>query len=491
MNLPTWESLLFKFFEQSLIEGDIEYFQSKSNGNLPLLASKISEEFHEIWWKKAAFSDSRKLYKSIAKAGKELPFKIEISVLIKKLEKENRNYVAEIALLGKLVVDGIITTNWDQFLEKHFPEYTVFIGQQELLFSQAISIGEIYKIHGCVSKPESLITTEADYQAFTSKNAYLAAKLLTIFVEHPIIFLGYSLADENIQQIIDSIVRCVEPQNLNKLKDRLIFVEWVADKKFEIKDSSIKLLDNKVLPIKLIQTDSFLPILETLSILKRKIPVKILRKLKNSVSEFVKTNNPTQKIYIQDLDTLTEESNIEYAIGVGVATKFLSSQGYTPIETIDVIEDILYDNKHFDELQLIDKTFPKICKGNAYIPIYKYLNKLNFLDDSGNLNTKGGKVIATTFKLRENPPSCFYPTGISTIKRNEIRRNHKSVSSIVTSFDLSHSLNYIALLDIKNIDSMELRNFLRICFQDIDLKKSTGFRKLVCFYDYHQYGLVF
>lgn len=268
LSLPTWEDLLKDFFEKSNISGEFEYFQSKSNGNLPLLATILSNEFHEVWWKSPKYKESRNSYKQIAKEKQNIPFKIELSNLISEIQKVNTYYNKEIELLKLAVVDGIITTNWDDFLENNFKEFNVFVGQQELLFSESISIGEIYKIHGSVDIPQSLIVTEEDYNDFNSRNAYLAAKLLTIFVEHPIIFIGYSLSDENIQQIIDSIVKCVDTKNLEKLKDRLIFVEWEKNADYDMRDSTMKLPENKVLPIKLIKTDSFEPVLETLSTLK-------------------------------------------------------------------------------------------------------------------------------------------------------------------------------------------------------------------------------
>lgn len=39
-----------------------------------------------------------------------------------------------------------------------------------------------------------------DYLRFQEKSAYLAAKLMTIFMEYPIIFLRYSINDSNIMK---------------------------------------------------------------------------------------------------------------------------------------------------------------------------------------------------------------------------------------------------------------------------------------------------
>lgn len=61
-------------------------------------------------------------------------------------------------------------------------------------------MGEIYKIHGSCNNSESIVITENDYSVYNKRNAYLSAKLLTIFLEHPIIFLGYSLNDSNIKK---------------------------------------------------------------------------------------------------------------------------------------------------------------------------------------------------------------------------------------------------------------------------------------------------
>jgi hypothetical protein len=66
-----------------------------------------------------------------------------------------------------------------------FSDFKVYIGQDQLLFSDAQGVGEIYKIHGSADDRESPILSAADYDRFGERNPYLAAKLLTIFVEHP------------------------------------------------------------------------------------------------------------------------------------------------------------------------------------------------------------------------------------------------------------------------------------------------------------------
>lgn len=487
--LPTFEDLLKKFFFDSNIIGDFEYFQSLSNNNLPKLAGLLAEEFHEVWWKNVKFKNSRDSNKILAKVQKNIPLKIELSNLIKSSQIKNDSLINEIKTFRNAVIDGIITTNWDTFLNESFPDFNTYIGQQELLFSESISIGEIYKIHGCVSRPDSLVVTDSDYNDFNKRNAYLAAKLLTIFVEHPIIFLGYSLSDPNIQQIIDSIVTCVDSQNLNKLKDRLIFVEWNPGQTFEISDSSIKLPESKVLPIKLIKTDSFQPIFDTLAILKRQIPVKILRKLKNSVVEFVKSSSPSSSIFVKDIDTITDETNIEYAIGVGVASQLLSSQGYRAIEITDIVEDILADNKNFSASKLIEYTFPKMTKGTAYVPVFKYLRSELLLTKSGTLNQTGVNKLKDKFSLKANIPNCFLPTKAYAKKQAEIRRNHKDISSIANAFDTEHAINYIPMLDLKDIDMQDLGNYLLPLLKDKNITKLTTFKKLVCLYDFLKFGL--
>ncbi len=51
--------------------------------------------------------------------------------------------------------------------------------------------------------------TDDDYRDFNERNTYLASKLITIFVEHPIIFIGYSLTDPNVSGMLKAIAACI------------------------------------------------------------------------------------------------------------------------------------------------------------------------------------------------------------------------------------------------------------------------------------------
>jgi len=70
------------------------------------------------------------------------------------------------------------------------------------------------------------VINEEDYVFFQEKSAYLAAKLMTIFMEYPIVFIGYSIGDSNIQSIIKSIVSCLDMEQVKQLEDRFVFIEY-------------------------------------------------------------------------------------------------------------------------------------------------------------------------------------------------------------------------------------------------------------------------
>ena len=203
--LEDWEGLLRRF--AALTGRPYEYFRSTANGNFPKIATEIARELHPLWWSSENFSDSREKYLSEAVTNQSA-LKIEISRYFEEVSAtagSSSVLAEELEMLRRATVDGIITTNWDLLLEDTFPDFEVYVGQDELLFAASQGIGEIYKIHGCCSRPNSLVATEEDYDRYNTRNAYLAAKLQTVFAEHPIVFLGYSLNDSNVSDLCNRL----------------------------------------------------------------------------------------------------------------------------------------------------------------------------------------------------------------------------------------------------------------------------------------------
>ena len=137
LDLPQWDELLKNFCKD-----DHEYDElfASTSGKLPKLAGILAERYHDRWWQSPEFEEKRSQY-NIRKNGsrfnsKTSALRYEISEYIKKLCEANIFQLrGEIDLLKKINVDGIITTNWDCLLEKLFPDHEVYIGQEDLLFS--------------------------------------------------------------------------------------------------------------------------------------------------------------------------------------------------------------------------------------------------------------------------------------------------------------------------------------------------------------------
>lgn len=110
----------------------------------------------------------------------------------------------EVDALSAIRPQSIITTNYDELLEGIFTDYQPVLGKG-LITAPFANVGEIYKIHGTIAKPSSIILTDEDYKRFKKQRRYLTAKLLTFFAEHPILFIGYSIEDQNIQGVLSDL----------------------------------------------------------------------------------------------------------------------------------------------------------------------------------------------------------------------------------------------------------------------------------------------
>jgi len=482
LGVENWSELLSKFAEN--LKHPYEYYYSTANQNLPQTASLIAKDYHDAFWNSSDFEQLRKKHqKKVVNDTSAL--KISIGNHLQSLNikgLQNEEYREEIELLNSLNVDGIITTNWDTLLEELLPDYKVYIGQDELLFCNPQSIGEIYKIHGCASKPESLVLTSEDYKYFNSKNAYLAAKLITLFIEHPIIFIGYALGDSNIQEILSSIVKCLGKDKINELQNNLIFIQRTKGNEIDNISSSIMVIDDFQLPITIVKTSTFTPIYKAINTIERKIPTRILRYCKEQIFELVKSENPNKQLCVVDFDNIEDKSDIEFVVGLGVIEKHMSAIGYRSIKPSDLFEDLIFQNKKYNARDILQTSIPELT---GYLPVYKYLKEIgvNSIDDYNknklriNVHLRTLQDYQSKQYRKQYLDNCF----ISRLSPNEI----------IQKFPAFKAMVYLPYCTINETDLPIIKEFLNITFDEYwktEHRYRTFYRKLACLYDNLMYG---
>jgi hypothetical protein len=346
-------------------------------------------------------------------------------------------------------------------------------------------LAEIYKIHGCCSKPNSLILKTRDYEKFNSKNPYLAAKLLTFFIEHPIIFLGYSLNDENIKAILHSIAQCLTNETISKLQDRMIFVQWDDD--FEVPEfSNGNFVHNGLtIPIKSIKTKSFTPLYNAIAEMRRRFPASLLRKLKEQVYDLVLNNDPKGRLFVQDISKSVSLDTIEVVFGVG-AISAVQEIGYKSISNYDLMRDVVFEGNNFDPQKIVRGTLPQLLKGGKFIPCFKYLSSGGFLDDD--------KIELLDDKVKERiivNISFFENTSYYKKKSLSIPEVLEGIEPLLAAYGPDAVISFATFIPLEKLDLSFLLEFLKKHFDQVFSNKTldkTSFKRLICLYDYLKYS---
>jgi hypothetical protein len=477
--LEDWEGLLRRFAK--LLPKDFDYYAATGRKKWDVVAKLMAEDFYEIWWTDDRYKESREEFK-----GKidniYTPLKIEISKYLREKRYEegvSERLDHEINEMKKIVIDGIITTNWDLLLEQIFEdEFYTYVGQEELLFSNPKEVGEIYKIHGSCSDPNSLVLTDEDYADFNDRNAYLAAKLMTIFIEHPIIFIGYSLSDENILGILEAITACLTSENLNKLKDRLIFVQRDERNEGDMFQVTPMVLKKTTLLVTTIRTNDFGLIYKALSKNTRKFSAKMMRQMKTQIYELIKTNDPRGRIAVIDENNIDDFSEAEFVIGVGISDRF-GLIGYTSISANELFKEVILDTKKYDYVKIVTQTLPEALKRDRFIPVYKYVKKSEVPNE--NLDQR----VIRNLKLRHKD----FITQTNEKMMDEISGKFSSIQELLEEYGLKSAMEYIPLLDLETIDHLELKNFIQRHLDLLEDQQYRGnLRKLIRFYDWLVFG---
>lgn len=257
---PTWNELLKALADQCpLIDKEFAYYAQSFN-SWPRLGSEFANYYREWAWASGRNRFDGSLFD--ASTPRDAYIKASISAILASMtpaadEQIDSKFGPEIDAMRLIKPHAIITTNYDTFLELVFPDHEPVIGQ-EALHGVPFSVGEIFKIHGSVTKPTSLVLTAEDYAEFSAKKKFIAAKLLTLFNEHPLLIAGYGAGDKNVQAILSDIDEALALPG--SLIPNIYFLEWDAEAESRPdlpREKLIQIADNRSVRVKLIVASDF------------------------------------------------------------------------------------------------------------------------------------------------------------------------------------------------------------------------------------------
>ncbi|CAM3488316.1 hypothetical protein XNC1_3423 [Xenorhabdus nematophila ATCC 19061] len=389
-------------------------------------------------------------------------FKIYITKLLedKTLKDEKKDELNELLKIRKNI-GSIITTNYDALVEKIF-EFEPLIGNNILLSNP---YGSVYKIHGCISSPEDIIITDEDYKSFEYKYDLIRAQLLSLFIHNPIIFLGYSVSDSNIQKILKTIFSYVSSNTelSKKIRDNFLLVEYEENSTSEaIVEHDIRIEENVTIRINKIKTDNYTTIYRSLSDLILPVSAMDIRKVQKVWNEIKAGGN----IEVNITDNLDQLKNNQMIVAVGSRNN-IKYEYQTAKEMMQNYFKIVEESNK----QLIELLNKQTIQASQYLPIFAFSNICPELENVQQYKNQQISKLDEHFR-RHNVNNC--------------QNTHNNISNIFFDDSISNSkkedsIFYSAYLDKINLD--ELKDHL-ICMED---KISTPYRRLLCLYDYKKY----
>lgn len=495
---PTWDELLIQSFNYIDPNGFLyeKYKDILSRQNLTpfevnaQLGSYAEEEFNRAYFdKKIDLKVGNAKNPNWLKNGIS-PYKMYLSQLFKKKNiYRNPQRQQELSKFRALKnkVSAVITTNYDSFLEKEVfnSDYTVFVKQNELFSADSYNIAEIYKIHGCINDANSIVITKHDYDNFEKSRKLIIAKMLTLFTESPLIFLGYSFTDENIRNIIADFIECLDDEQLNNIAQHFVFISY-EHKQYDLIESKATIVTQKgtLIPITQIHTDNFEAVYDILNrIVPGVSPLKI-RSTRRIVKRIVdqSISSPEAESIIIGLDKLDDLdlSGKPIAIAVGYKENILNKYGYGLLSDEFIIEDIIFDNKQFEAIEMCQERFKSIPK-TRLLPVFKYVKAAQGIGFSPTPASK----LQIYIELHDTTEKII---------TNKIKKGLKNLPEIsdydglcknIQDIDTLHKKAGLLLKNIHALGKDEIRNTLKELFRlnKDDAMKSTHFKRCVMYLD--------
>lgn len=477
LGTPDWDGLLEHFAE--LTARPTTYYRGRAGNDRPMTATLIGEAFYDLWFSADEYLESRESFESAVEHISD-PLKYEVAQYIAKHEgPSGASAQLELEALSRMRVHAIITTNWDTILEECLPDLEVFVGQQDILFATTQAVGEIYKIHGSISDPRSLILNSDDYSAYWERNPYLIAKLLTMLVEHPVLFIGYGLGDSHINRMLANLIACLTSEQIEVLNDRLIFVRRANSNEESVLRRGSMSVGSHTLSIREYVCADYLELFSMLGTLPERFPSRLLRRLQRSVYELTFSTEPSGRVHVLPMDD-QDVDDAEIVVGVGTMER-LGEKGYSALGRADVCRDMLLCVTDHDAERLAKDLVPNLLRGAKYVPLYYPSFLAGNVGDDGNIQDTTG--MPANGKSLINGTTKLDPY----LLRDRARRQKQTFRDLLSEGDENVVLEFGLICKYEIEDVVALRAFLLERVPKSD-PVQTPLAKLCCKYDHLVFG---
>ncbi|AWB03262.1 MULTISPECIES: SIR2 family NAD-dependent protein deacylase [Vibrionaceae] len=314
---PCWDTLMLDLAERCpLITKRFAYYQQQYAKDNTKIASVFADTYSEWAWEDGQDKFPNEMFEPEVTKDSYIKYEVAsyINGLADKFDVKANAYRDEIESLRKVKPHSIITTNYDDALEKIFPDYHKVVGQ-EIVRANYTSYGEILKMHGCSSQYETIVLTAEDYTDFNKRKKYLSAKLLTYFAEHPLFFFGYSATDTNIKGILSDIDEILAPNGELIPNIYMVCFEPDSENKRDLPTEQLVTIDaTRSVRLKVIYASGFKWIFDALSSCTPEITVnpRLIRSLLARTYQLANSDLPKQELpfnfkMLQDIEENSEK----------------------------------------------------------------------------------------------------------------------------------------------------------------------------------------
>lgn len=402
----------------------------------------------------------------------------------------------ELKMFTEINSPCLITTNYDSLLEALL-EYEVYVGQDDLILSPTQGVGEIYKIHGDVKNPNSIILTKTDYDKFKNHDKYLHAKILTIFAENPIVFLGYSLSDENIRDIVQGIVNCIgdNKEKYESFSNRMYIIDRPrVDSESRIEQCEIP-LSGVTLNARKVYLNNYLDLFDVLANdVKLRVPAKTMRFFRESLYEEFSDPEKMQNVFHKSIDEIVEE--VKKGGGEKlIAGLTFNNRSFRQMSQKEIHDDFLScKDGHWNVYEYIKRFISG--PNSKWLPIHRYLETVSVDDLRARLELKDFEALAKKVQgisRREIRGAVKVPESL----KNKSMSFEKALSVVEFAeksgksrkLNLGNRMNLILSLDEEvEIPADDLLDFILNNKEMLESKYKTNYPKIICLYDYLDNG---